>query len=95
MKTLSSLASDERRVCRLLPQPGSLSCSFSSSHETGWDSASQHSTSPHPPAAPGKVGLGWASQGLAGEGSLVPELHRGKPLWRSSPGALRARQRRR
>ena len=39
MKTLRSLASDERRVWRLPLQPGPLPCSFSSSHGTGWDSA--------------------------------------------------------
>ena len=36
---------------------------------------------------PGKAGLGWASQGLAGEGSPVPELQAGKSLWRPAPGA--------
>lgn len=38
-KTRSSLASERRARCLLL-QPGRLPCSFSSSQETGWNSAS-------------------------------------------------------
>ena len=78
-KTRGSLASDERRVRRLLPQPGRLPCSLSGGHETGWDSANAPATPQgrlylpgEPGPGPGRIAGPWAPRGEATLAPLPP-----------------------